>query len=311
MTSIGVVRYLNTAPLIEGLDKLSSLTLSAAVPSKLVGMLTSGEVDLALASIIDAARPAPEGSDGGSGLTLIPAGMIGCDGPTLTVRLFSAVPFEGIRRIHADTDSHTSVTLARVVLDRLYRLRPEVVDFDARERVEVSAAPRGGAGPSAEWPETLLLIGDKVVADPPPAARYPHQLDLGEAWHTITGLPFVYAMWMCRTADLADAEKARAIAETAALLDRQLRHNLTRLDWLIEKRAPLHRWPVDLARRYLGELLRYRVGARERRAVGEFFSAAAAIDAGVPVASPCWFEWDFESRGVLESARGPAAASLV
>ena len=34
-------------------------------------------------------------------------------------------------------------------------------------------------------------------------------------------------------------------------LDRQLRHNLGRLDWLIETRAPEHHWPADLARRYL------------------------------------------------------------
>src|SRR5262249_23614061 len=143
--------------------------------------------------------------------------------------------------------------------------------------------------------ETLLLIGDKVVADPPPAERYPHQLDLGEAWHTLTGLPFVYAMWMCRTEDLADPARGREIAAAAGRLGRPLRHNLRRLDWLIEKRAPLHRWPVDLARRYLGELLRYRVGERERRAVGAFFSAAAATEAAsasAQVAPPSWFAWD-------------------
>lgn len=282
-TRLGVVRFLNTAPMIEGLEKLPTLALSAAVPSKLVGMLQGGEVDLALASVIDAANPDAD-------LVLIPAGMIGCDGPTLTVRLYSSAPFGEVRRIHADTDSHTSVMLARVILHRLHGIRPEVVDFDARERVEVTGNRLASAVVDAEWPQTLLLIGDKVVADPPPADRYPHQLDLGEQWNRLTGLPFVYATWMARGRDLADPGRGPAILTAAAVLDRQLRHNLTRLDWLIRKRAPLHRWPEDLARRYVSELLRYRVGPRERAAVGEFFRAAGEL--GWPVlARPRWCEF--------------------
>lgn len=274
---LGVVRYLNTLPLIEGLEKLEGLQLTAAVPAKLFGMLADGQVDIALASVIDAARAGP-------GVVLIPSGMIGCDGPTLTVRLFSSVPFGEVKRLHADTDSHTSVILARIVLHRLFGVRPEVVDFDARERVEVSPAGR-----SDEWPQTLLLIGDKVVADPPPAARYPHQLDLGEQWRAMTGLPFVYAVWMCRAADLEDPEKAAAIRSAATLLDRQVRHNLTRLDWIVQRRAAEHRWPADQARRYLVELLRYRVGPRERAAVAAFLQAAAEIGAAGP-SQPMWLE---------------------
>lgn len=300
-TRLGVVRYLNTAPLIEGLHKLPQLSLSAAVPSCLIDMLTTSEVDIALASVIDAARPS---SNPDSDFILIPAGMIGCDGPTLTVRLFSSVPFDRVRRIHADTDSHTSVALARIILHRLHGLRPDIIDFDARERMELGtvtneSSSRGSSSspvpdaqspvPASEWPETLLLIGDKVVTDPPPASLYPHQLDLGEEWHKLTGLPFVYAMWMCRARDLADPAKAPAIATAASILDRQLRHNLTRLDWLIEHRAADHRWPIHLARRYVGELLRYRVGPRERSAVGAFFDALTELNI-IAARPPRWFE---------------------
>lgn len=270
---LGVVRFLNTIPLIEGLEKLDGLSMVAAVPSKLFGMLGAGEVDIALASVIDAAR-------GNTRIALIPSGMIGCDGPTMTVRLYSQVPFDRVTHLHADTDSHSSVVLARVILDRLHGIRPQIVEFDARERVEVAGRP-------LEWPEALLLIGDKVVADPPPADRYPHQLDLGEQWRALTGLPFVYAMWMCRADDLEDPARASAIRGAAALLDRQVRHNMTRLDWLVQRRAREHRWPEDLARRYLVELLRYRVGAREREAVRVFLDAAAALGECGP-AMPSW-----------------------
>jgi hypothetical protein len=54
-----------------------------------------------------------------AGLVMLPVGMIGCDGATLTVRVFSRVPMEKVREVHADTDSHTSVVLCRVVLEKL------------------------------------------------------------------------------------------------------------------------------------------------------------------------------------------------
>lgn len=277
---IGCVRYLNTVPLIEGLHKLVGVELVPAVPSRIVDLLAGREVDVGLVSLVDAARsPAP--------LALLPVGMIGCDGPTLTVRLFSGVPIERMTRVHADTDSHTSTVLCRVLLDRLHGIRPEVTDFDARERMEV-----GGGGGDREtreldeaWPETLLLIGDKVVTDSPPAVRYPYQLDLGEAWRSLTGLPFVYAVWMCRA---GEADESR-IRTAAAILDRQRRHNLTRLDWIITTRAPEHRWPADLARTYLGQLLRYEVGPRERDAVSRFFEEAARLGL-IEMRAPRWVE---------------------
>ncbi|MEX2219978.1 MAG: menaquinone biosynthesis protein [Phycisphaerales bacterium] len=251
---IACVRYLNTVPLIEGLEKLQGVALLPTIPSRIAGMVAGGEADVGLVSLVDAVRsPVP--------LALLPCGMIGCDGPTLTVRLFSSVPLAEVRTLHADTDSHTSVVLARVLLDRLFGARPEVAGFDA------------GRGSREDWPETVLLIGDKVVTNAPPAERYPHQLDLGEAWKGLTGLPFVYAVWMCR----ADRAGEPPIATAAAVLDRQRRHNRGRLAWIVANAAAEHRWPLDLAQRYLGSLLRYEVGEREREAAARFVQEASAL----------------------------------
>ena len=54
---------------------------------------------MGLVSLVDAAE------ESGPALTLIPAGMIGCDGPTMTVRLFSAVPPDRIRGLFAQAMS--------------------------------------------------------------------------------------------------------------------------------------------------------------------------------------------------------------
>jgi chorismate dehydratase len=279
---VAAVRYLNTAPLIEGLEKAEGLTLLPSIPAAISAMVRTSEADLGLASIVDAVG-LPGGDD--PGLTLIPAGMIGCDGPTMTVRLFSSVPLDKVDAIHADTDSHTSVILAQVLLHKLHGIRPRIIDFDARERVISSSTSSAPLRELSDWPQTVLLIGDKVVTDHPPQGRYPHQLDLGEAWHALTGLPFVYAMWMCRDAD-ADSPR---IATAAALLDRQRRRNQMRLDWIIEKRAPEARWPLDLAHRYLSELLRFDVGEREREAVALFLKDAAALRLVSP-RTPRWRE---------------------
>jgi chorismate dehydratase len=261
---LGCVSYLNTLPLIEGLGKLRDARLTLTAPSRLIDLLLADEVDLALVSLIDHQRsPEP--------LAALPVGMIGCDGPTMTVRLFSAVPLDGVRTIHADVDSHTSVTLARILASWDGGEVPAVEAFDADAfRAERAAAELEGR--PAAWPESLLLIGDKVVADSPPAIRYPHQIDLGEAWRERTGLPFVYAAWMCR------AERARdeRVAAAAIALDRQRRHNETRLDWIAARHAPVRGWSVDVARSYLRDLLRFEVSPEARQAVDRFFDEAHA-----------------------------------
>lgn len=262
---IGCVSYLNTLPLIEGLELLPDLQLNKAVPARLLPMLESGEVDLALVSLIDAARSRVP-------LTILPVGMIGSDGPTLTVRLYSQVPIDRIIRVHADTDSHTSVALCRLLLSELHGIDAKVIDYDAREQMPTDPdEPRDASGPNP-WPEAMLLIGDKVVTASPPAVRYPHQLDLGEAWKELTGLPFVYAVWMCRAASAQDPR----VHAAAALLDRQRRHNQTRIDAIVTRRAPEHRWPADLARTYIGRRLRFDYDERARSAATLFADMCAS-----------------------------------
>lgn len=257
---VACVQYLNTAPLVEGLEKLEGLTLIPTVPADIAPMVRGGEADVGLASIIDAVGE-PE-------LAILPAGMIGCDGPTLTVRLFSSVPLAEVSTVCADAHSHTSVALARVLLAEKFGVTPEMVPFNAIERVALEG--KTIEQDTEGWPACLLLIGDKVVTHSPPAVRYPHQLDLGEAWKALTGLPFVYAAWMCRADALETDHGRRRMALASAMLDRQRRHNQTRLDWIVQKWAPNARWPVDLAQRYLGELLRFDLGPSEREAAARF-----------------------------------------
>ena len=251
---LGVVSFVNTLPLIDGLENLADLDLRFTVPSLLLDQLVGDEVDIALCSSIDYQR-----SD--TPLIVVPVGLLGCDGSTMTVRLYSSCPLERISEVYCDTDSHTSVVLMQILLKEQYGVAPSLIDYDARERVARNRP--------LHWPQAMLLIGDKVVTDSPPAIRYPHQLDLGAAWAQLTGLPFVFALWMARRG--CDPS---IVATAAAILDRQRRYNRQRLDLIVQRRALARGWPVDLANEYLKQELAFDWSPRRRAGVELFFDKA-------------------------------------
>ncbi len=251
---IGCVGYLNAKPLIEGLEGLADPAVRLDVPSSLLTGLETGEVDIALCPVIDYYRS-------GVPLAVVPVGCIASDGPTQTVRLFSRVPIESITRVHADTDSHTSVALLRVLFDALHGQAPELVPFDALHDVT-----KGKRTPEHE---AMLLIGDKVVTNAPPAQTYAYQMDLGGAWKTLTGLPFVFAIWMARRGvDLGDLP---------GVLEQQRLKNAPNTDAIADRHAQSHGWAADNARNYLGRVLGYAVGPAHLQAITLFAEMAARL----------------------------------
>lgn len=238
---VGAVSFFNTKPLIWGLDPRDDCRLLLDVPSQLLSGLRERRFDIALLPAIDFQR-LPR-------LGIVPASGIGCDGPTLTVRIFSRVPINRIDRLACDTDSHTSVALARIILAETFGTRPQFVDLDHA----------GDAG------DSRLLIGDKVVCEEPPG--FPHQLDLGAAWKDLTGLPFVFAVWMARQdADLGDLP---------ARLENAKRDGLQNVDTIIRQYAIPRGWPAGIARQYLTQYLKFDIGERQLEAMRRFYELAA------------------------------------
>lgn len=239
---IASVNYLNARPLIWGLERDRDVELSLDVPSRLIESLRTGACDVALLPVIDYQRM--------DGLVLLPAGGIGCDGHTLTVRLFSRTPIPQIDTLACDPDSHTSVALARIVLAEQYNLRPEFIDL-------TRATGRSG--------EARLLIGDKVICDEPPG--FEHQLDLGHAWKQMTGLPFVFAAWMARDGvDLRDI---------SSRLQRAREAGIGQIEQLVTRYAVPRGWPAGIAIQYLSVYLKYEIAEPQLRAMNRFFELAA------------------------------------
>jgi chorismate dehydratase len=163
------------------------------------------------------------------------------------------------------------VILLRVLLHEYFHIKPELIDFDAQQH---HANGRKGT----VWPEAMLVIGDKVVTEPTPAIRYPYQLDLGQQWKDHTGMPFVFAAWL--------AKAKTDVTTLNAILDRQRRYNRHTIDRTIASRAVLLGWPVDLARLYVNEMLRYEWTEPMKQSVARFFESAHAmglIDRAAPL----------------------------
>jgi chorismate dehydratase len=237
---IGSVSYLNAKPLIYGLDKADDVELALDVPSKLLEGLRERRFDVALLPIIDYQRLA--------GLRLLTAGGIGCDGPTLTVRIFSKTPIEKITTLACDKDSHTSVALARILLSEMMGIHPELLDMEV-----------GG-----ESAEARLLIGDKVVCEEPEG--FPHQLDLGQAWKDLTGKPFVFAAWV--------AQQETELGDLPARLEEAKRNGLRHVEEIVTGYATPRGWPAPLARQYLTQYLKFNIGQRELEAIQLFHQLA-------------------------------------
>jgi chorismate dehydratase len=239
---VGCVSYLNAKPLIFGLEDFDDIRLTLDVPAKLIDGLRNKSFDIALLPIIDYQRL--------ENVAIVPSGGIGCDGPTLTVRIFSRVPIEKINLLACDTHSHSSVALARVILAEAYGRYPRFVDFDHQQPTDSPA---------------ILLIGDKVVCAEP--RGYEHQIDLGEAWKKLTGLPFVFAAWVASNdADLGDLP--------ARMIECK-KQGLAHVEQIIDRDATPRGWPADLARRYMTEYLKYDIGEDQLRAIGLFHTLAA------------------------------------
>lgn len=244
---VGCVSYLNAKPLIAGLGEHPGVDVRTDVPARLLADLESGEVDVALCPVFDFFSSSHD-------LALLPVGAIGCQGPTLTVRLYSQVPIDQITTLHADTDSHTSLALVQVLLVKLFNVRPKMIEYDARERT--------AQGKIEESPQAMLLIGDKVVTGSPLAVQYPYQMDLGEGWYELTGLPFVFAIWTTR--------KGQHLRDLPGILADRLDANLPQRLLIAERYAAQHGWPDDLAEHYLIDVLRYKVGEQELEAIARF-----------------------------------------
>ena len=173
---VGAVSYLNTKPLLYGLEQSSLMTetvLLTDYPSRIAASLLNDEIDVGLVPV----AIIPEMKE----YYLNTKFCIGCTGPVASVCLFSAVPLEEIETVLLDYQSRTSVALARILLK----------DYWKKEVLFAAAQP--GYERNITGTTAAVVIGDRALQV---RGGSEYIYDLGEAWIQHTGLPFVFAAWV-------------------------------------------------------------------------------------------------------------------
>lgn len=189
------VSFLNAQPVLHGLlaglgeDRMR---LKLAEPAELARQLFEEEVDAALGPV------APLATHGG--LEVVPGIALGCDGPVRSVLLVADQPIETLDEVLLDASSRTSVALTRLVLRHLRD--GDEPRYCARPATEIVEQVGGGTGG--------LIIGDIALEV---EHRFQYRVDLGQAWKDMTGLPFVFAVWVARPGKL-DASDVATLQES-------------------------------------------------------------------------------------------------
>lgn len=174
---VGIVNYLNTKPLIYGLQRPpvnERIELIPAFPARLAEMLVNNEIDLGLIPV--AAIPDLPSWH------IVGDHCIGAEGEIASVCLFSEVPMHEITRVYLDYQSRSSIALLKWLMKEYWGIGPEIIlATDENYRGEIKGTTAG------------LVIGDRALEQRRISTFI---YDLGSEWRAITGLPFVFAAWV-------------------------------------------------------------------------------------------------------------------
>lgn len=173
---IGAVSYLNTKPLIYGIERgmiKEDAELLIDFPSKIASMLLEDKIDVGLVPV----AIIPEMKEH----YIISDYCIGSVGEVASVCLFSEVPLDKIETVLLDYQSRTSVALLKALIKNFWKIDVSFVETSGDYQSKISATTAG------------LVIGDRALQQRKISSFI---YDLGEEWEKFTGLPFVFAAWI-------------------------------------------------------------------------------------------------------------------
>lgn len=173
---VGAVSYLNTKPLIYGIEKgmiKEEAELLIDYPAKIATMLLDDRIDVGLIPV----AIIPEMKEH----YIISDYCIGSIGEVASVCLFSEVPLDKIETVLLDYQSRTSVALLKVLINDFWKINVKFEETSDDYQSKISGTTAG------------LVIGDRALKQ---RKISPYIFDLGLEWKKFTGLPFVFAAWI-------------------------------------------------------------------------------------------------------------------
>jgi chorismate dehydratase len=183
MVNMGKISYINASPVYYGLDHgllPHWLKMVADVPSALNQQIKTGQIKV---SPVSAAFYAMNHKD----LLLLPDLSISCRGRVLSVILASNHAIEDLegKKVIFSRESVSAASFMKMIFHQR-KITPvfEIGDVNDFEAVSKSA-------------DAVLVIGDAALKHPWSHA-FENCIDLGQLGYEMTGLPFVFAVWVVR-----------------------------------------------------------------------------------------------------------------
>lgn len=245
---VGAVSYLNSKPLIAALDQFApDIDLIVDLPSRLADCLAIDLLDVALIPSIEFFRH--------PGYKIFSTACIACDGPVLSVKLYSRVPPEQIQTLALDEGSRTSAALVQILLNYRFGVQPVAYTLPIDAMPEFCDC------------DAIMLIGDRAMICTD--HDFPIEWDLGEEWHAWTGLPFVFAMWVAREG--FESAKLRRALDAARDEGQQQFEEIARVE---SAKVGL---PQEICHAYFRDYLHFHLGPSERESLIRFGRLASEI----------------------------------
>lgn len=197
---LGRIGYLNVLPIYHPLEAgliANDFEVISGPPSELNTLMDKGELDISAASSVEYARHPDK-------YYLVPDIAIGSRGPVQSVLLLSRFPAKKLsgKSILVSAQTHTSATLLRILQAELWDIKTDYTIGSATDALEQGLRP-----------DAILAIGDEAL-NLRYHPDYPHRYDLGEAWRELTGLPFIFGVWIVQRSSWAQhREKLQYAAE--------------------------------------------------------------------------------------------------
>ena len=194
---IGAVSYLNTRPLLFGLEQsglMAEIELIKDYPAKIAQDLIDGNIDMGLVPV--AVIPLLKEAH------LVSKYCIGAESVVASVCIFSDVPMEEIDKVYLDYQSRTSVQLAKILFKDFWKKEVDFIKADEGYIHQINGTSAG------------VIIGDRALLA---RSSFKFVYDLAAAWIEHTGLPFVFATWIANKPIPADFIKAFDLANEFGL----------------------------------------------------------------------------------------------
>lgn len=237
---IAAVSYLNTIPFVFGLehaDKNLRVDLLLDIPRLCVDNFSSGSADIALVPVAALSELKNH--------KIITPYCLSAEGAVDTVMLLSNTPIQNINTIYLDSHSRTSNELIKILCRDHWHITPSW-----QMPLELSLEDIDQEGVA------YLMIGDKVFDH---AEKFLYRYDLATEWSSMTGLPFVFAVWVARE-DITDA--------TIDAVESMLEYGISHIEESVRHYRGDKCYDKDV--KYLTQNIKFRLNQDKRRALELF-----------------------------------------